>query len=66
MARPAVPRYAWWETAIRLMIKYANLRLMTSAWFPRRLPDVLLHGLERALFQRQVPPGPVVRIGIAP
>lgn len=48
------------------MIKYANLRLMTSAWFPRRLPDVLLHGLERALFQRQVPPEPVVRIGIAP
>ena len=25
----------WWDIAIRLMIKYANLRLMTSAWSPR-------------------------------
>ena len=24
----------WWDVAIRLMIKYANLRLMTSAWSP--------------------------------
>jgi predicted TIM-barrel fold metal-dependent hydrolase len=22
----------WWDIAIRLMIKYRNLRLMTSAW----------------------------------
>ncbi|HTZ14912.1 MAG TPA: amidohydrolase family protein [Mycobacterium sp.] len=33
----------WWDTAIRLLIKYANLRLMTSAWSPKRLPDTLLH-----------------------
>lgn len=33
----------WWDVAIRLMIKYKNLRLMTSAWSPKRLPDSLLH-----------------------
>ena len=33
----------WWDVAIRLMIKYANLRLMTSAWSPRHLPESLLH-----------------------
>jgi len=25
----------WWDMAIRLMIKYGNLRLITSAWAPR-------------------------------
>lgn len=33
----------WWEVAIRLLIKYENLRLMTSAWSPKRLPESLLH-----------------------
>ena len=33
----------WWDTAIRLMIKYRNLRMMTSAWSPKRLPESLLH-----------------------
>jgi predicted TIM-barrel fold metal-dependent hydrolase len=33
----------WWDTAIRLMIKYANLHLMTSAWAPKYLPNSLLH-----------------------
>lgn len=33
----------WWDIAIRLLIKYENLRLMTSAWSPRRLPERLLH-----------------------
>ena len=33
----------WWDIAIRLLIKYQNLRLMTSAWSPKRLPDSLLH-----------------------
>jgi predicted TIM-barrel fold metal-dependent hydrolase len=33
----------WWDIAIRLLIKYRNLRLMTSAWSPKRLPDSLLH-----------------------
>ena len=35
----------WWDTAIRLMLKYRNLRLMTSAWSPKRLPESLLHYL---------------------
>jgi predicted TIM-barrel fold metal-dependent hydrolase len=33
----------WWDVAIRLMLKYRNLRLMTSAWSPKRLPEALLH-----------------------
>ena len=33
----------WWDVAIRLMIKYENLHLMTSAWSPKRLPESLLH-----------------------
>jgi predicted TIM-barrel fold metal-dependent hydrolase len=33
----------WWDIAIRLLIKYNNLRLMTSAWSPKRLPESLLH-----------------------
>jgi uncharacterized protein len=33
----------WWDIAIRLLIKYRNLRLMTSAWSPKRLPESLLH-----------------------
>jgi predicted TIM-barrel fold metal-dependent hydrolase len=40
MAHGADP---WWDVAIKLMIKYANLRLMTSAWSPKRLPESLLH-----------------------
>ena len=32
-----------WREAIRLMIKYAGLHLMTSAWAPRYLPPELLH-----------------------
>jgi uncharacterized protein len=52
MAHGADP---WWDTAIRLMIKYANLRLMTSAWSPRHLPPTLLHfmttrGKNRVMF----------------
>ncbi|OBF16257.1 amidohydrolase family protein [Mycobacterium sp. ACS4331] len=33
----------WWDVAIRMLIKYQNLRLMTSAWSPKRLPEELLH-----------------------
>jgi predicted TIM-barrel fold metal-dependent hydrolase len=33
----------WWEIAIRLMIKYRNLYLMTSAYSPKYLPDSVLH-----------------------
>lgn len=50
----------WWDVAIRLMLKYRNLRLMTSAWSPKRLPDTLLHymrtrGTERILFASDSP-----------
>jgi uncharacterized protein len=50
----------WWDTAMRLMIKYANLRLMTSAWSPRHLPPSLLHfmrtrGKERVIFASDSP-----------
>ena len=38
----------WWDTAIRLMLKYRNLRLMTSAWSPKRLPESLLHYMRDA------------------
>jgi uncharacterized protein len=50
----------WWETAIRLMLKYKNLRLMTSAWSPKRLPESLLHymstrGMDRIMFASDYP-----------
>ncbi len=50
----------WWDTAIRLMLKYRNLRLMTSAWSPKRLPASLLHylstrGKDRIIFASDYP-----------
>jgi predicted TIM-barrel fold metal-dependent hydrolase len=50
----------WWDVAIRLMIKYRNLRLMTSAWSPKRLPESLLHfmrtrGKDRIMFASDYP-----------
>ena len=50
----------WWDTAIRLMLKYKNLRMMTSAWSPKRLPESLLHymrtrGQDRVLFASDYP-----------
>jgi predicted TIM-barrel fold metal-dependent hydrolase len=50
----------WWDVAIRLMIKYKNLRLVTSAWAPRHLPDSLLHfmrtrGKTRVMFASDSP-----------
>jgi predicted TIM-barrel fold metal-dependent hydrolase len=50
----------WWDTAIRLMLKYRNLRLMTSAWSPKRLPQSLLHfmstrGKDRVLYASDYP-----------
>jgi uncharacterized protein len=50
----------WWDVAIRLMLKYRNLRLMTSAWSPKRLPASLLHymatrGTDRILFASDHP-----------
>jgi predicted TIM-barrel fold metal-dependent hydrolase len=42
------------------MLKYKNLRLMTSAWSPKRLPESLLHfmrtrGTERIIFASDYP-----------
>ena len=50
----------WWDVAIRLMLKYRNLRLMTSAWSPKRLPEELLHylrtrGQNRIIFASDSP-----------
>ncbi|ROO85172.1 putative TIM-barrel fold metal-dependent hydrolase [Actinocorallia herbida] len=50
----------WWDVAIRLMTKYRNLHLMTSAWSPRRLPASLLHhmrtrGTDRVIFASDSP-----------
>ena len=40
MAHGADP---WWDVAIRLMLKYRNLYLKTSAYAPKYLPPALLH-----------------------
>ena len=40
MAHGADP---WWGDAIRLMIKYPNLHLMTSAYLPKYFPPELIH-----------------------
>jgi predicted TIM-barrel fold metal-dependent hydrolase len=50
----------WWDVAIRLLLKYRNLRLMTSAWSPKRLPEPLLHymrtrGRDRVIFASDHP-----------
>jgi predicted TIM-barrel fold metal-dependent hydrolase len=57
MAHGADP---WWGVAIRLMIKYRNLYLMTSAWSPRHLPAELIHfmntrGQDKVLFASDAP-----------
>ncbi|HTR68802.1 MAG TPA: amidohydrolase family protein [Mycobacteriales bacterium] len=56
----------WWDVAIRLMLKYRNLRLMTSAWSPKRLPPSLLHfmatrGKDKVMFASDYPVLPVER-----
>jgi predicted TIM-barrel fold metal-dependent hydrolase len=40
MAHGADP---WWNVAMRLMIKYRNLHLMTSAYAPKYFPPELVH-----------------------
>jgi uncharacterized protein len=57
----------WWDVAIRLMIKYRNLHLMTSAWSPKRLPDSLLHfmrtrGQTKVIFGSDSPVLPMRRV----
>lgn len=63
MAHGADP---WWAVAIRLMIKYPNLHLMTSAYSPRYLPPELLHymntrGREKIIFATDHPVFPLDR-----
>jgi predicted TIM-barrel fold metal-dependent hydrolase len=50
----------WWDLAIRLMIKWPNLHLMTSAYRPKYLPESLLHymrtrGPEKVMFASDHP-----------
>ena len=57
MAHGADP---WWGVASRLMIKYANLYLMTSAYSPRYLPEDFIHfmntrGQDRVIFASDHP-----------
>ncbi|MCB9727221.1 MAG: amidohydrolase [Deltaproteobacteria bacterium] len=57
MAHGADP---WWDVAIRLMLKYRNLYLMTSAYAPRYFPESLLHymntrGKQKILFASDHP-----------
>jgi predicted TIM-barrel fold metal-dependent hydrolase len=57
MAHGADP---WWAIAIRLMIKYRNLFLMTSAYAPKYLPPELIHymntrGQDKILFASDHP-----------
>jgi predicted TIM-barrel fold metal-dependent hydrolase len=57
MAHGADP---WWDWAIRLMIKYKNLRLMTSAYLPKYLPKQLIHfmntrGQNKIMFASDLP-----------
>jgi predicted TIM-barrel fold metal-dependent hydrolase len=40
MAHGADP---WWDVAIRLMIKWKGLHIMTSAYSPKRLPAEVIH-----------------------
>ena len=57
----------WWDVAIRLMIKYRNLHLMTSAWSPKRLPESLVHfmrtrGKTKIIFGSDWPVLPMRRV----
>jgi predicted TIM-barrel fold metal-dependent hydrolase len=57
MAHGADP---WWQVAIRLMLKYRNLHLMTSAYAPKYLPPELIHymntrGQDRIVFASDHP-----------
>src|SRR5205085_925085 len=57
MANGADP---WWGEAIRLMLKYPKLHLMTSAWSPRYLPAELIQylntrGQEKIVFATDFP-----------
>src|SRR5215472_12835532 len=57
MAHGADP---WWGEAIRLLLKYPNLYMMTSAYLPKYLPPEMLHfmntrGQDKILFATDFP-----------
>jgi predicted TIM-barrel fold metal-dependent hydrolase len=63
MAHGADP---WWDVAARLMIKYRNLYLMTSAYLPKYFPPELIHfmntrGQGKVIFASDHPAIPVAR-----
>jgi predicted TIM-barrel fold metal-dependent hydrolase len=63
MAHGADP---WWSVAIRLLLKYPNLFLKTSAYAPRYLPAELLHfmntrGQDKVIFASDHPALPMER-----
>ena len=63
MAHGADP---WWGVAIRLMLKYRNLHLMTSAYLPRYFPPELVQfmntrGQEKVIFASDHPAIPMKR-----
>jgi predicted TIM-barrel fold metal-dependent hydrolase len=63
MAHGADP---WWGVATRLMLKYPNLTLMTSAYSPRHFPPELLHfmntrGKDKVMFASDHPALPLRR-----
>ncbi len=63
MAHGADP---WWDVANRLMLKYPNLYLMTSAYLPKYFPPQLIHfmntrGKRKVLFASDHPAIPMRR-----
>jgi predicted TIM-barrel fold metal-dependent hydrolase len=57
MAHGADP---WWGEAIRLLLKYPNLYMMTSAYLPKYLPSELIHfmntrGQDKVMFATDFP-----------
>jgi len=56
----------WWGEAIRLLLKYPNLYMMTSAWAPKHLPQELIHfmntrGREKIMWATDYPALPFER-----
>ncbi len=63
MAHGADP---WWDVAARLMLKYPNLHLMTSAYLPKYLPPEFVHfmntrGAGKVIFASDHPAIPLQR-----
>lgn len=64
MAHGADP---WWGTAMRLLIKYANLRIMTSAYSPKHFPPEFVHfmntrGRDKVMYASDHPVLPMKRV----